>query len=109
LFLQGDDAFKLMHEIERIFPHYQALLAPYFAQHLREFAENDVAGDMGNSGGTYNFPYEGHFACARFYLSDSKPVVEVISLVDAEGHEVPMDARLKAEVNKVAWDWVDKV
>lgn len=110
LFLQGDDAFKLTREIERIYPDYQELLAPYFEQTLREFLEeDDVHGDMGNSGGTYNFPYKGQFACARFYLSGKKPVVEVISLVDGKGEEVVMDAQTKADVNRVAWEWVDKV
>lgn len=109
LYIQGDNAFKLTREIERIYPDYQELLAPYFDEVLREFTEEQVRGDTGNTGGTYNFPYNGMFACARFYLDAGKPVVEVISLVDAQGEEIPMDAQTKADATRVAWEWVDKV
>lgn len=109
-YLQGDDGQKFLHEIERVGTNYQALIAPYFEDALLEFAQEDVASDeFGNTGGTYNFPFQGNFACARFWLAGTKPMVEVVSVVDEHGAEVPLDAAAQAEAERSAWDWVNKV
>lgn len=109
-YLQGDDGQKFLHEIERIGTDYQALIAPYFDDTLLEFAREDMAGDdMGNTGGTYNFPFNGNFACARFWLAGTKPMVEVVSVVDADGNEVQLDAASQADADRLAWEWVNKV
>jgi hypothetical protein len=109
-YLQGDDGQKFLHEIDRVGNNYQPLIQPYFDERLVEFVEEDVASDeMGNTGGTYNFPFNGNFACARFWLAGTKPMVEVVSVVDADGEELPLDARTKAEADRVAWEWVNKV
>lgn len=111
-FLSGQEAQLLLSEIERLHPDYESLIRPYFdTEALREFVEEDVMGaeDNGNTGGTYNFPFRGNFACARFWLQGSKPQIKVISLVDAQGEEIHMDASTEAEVTKAAWEWVDKV
>lgn len=111
-FITGQEAQLLLSEIERVHPEFQSLISPYFQEEvLREFAETDVLGvdDDGNTGGTFNFPYKGKFACARFWLQNNTPRIEIVSLVDMEGEEVHMDTATKDDVTKVAWEWVDKV
>jgi hypothetical protein len=109
-FLQGEEAFRLLHEIERVHPDFQFVISPYFTDTLNEFVEDDVmSDDTGNSGGTYNFPFRGNFACARFWMAGAKPRIEVVSIVDANGEELNMDDSTKADAEKVAWEWVNKV
>ena len=111
-FFSGQEAQLILSEIERLHPDYQGVIRPYFDHEtLREFVEGDVVGpeDNGNTGGTYNFPYKGNSACARFWLDGDKPQIKIISLFDAEGEEMHMDASVMADVVRVAWEWVDKV
>lgn len=110
-YLAASEGAKFLREVDRVGINYQGLIAPYFEKNLMEFASEDVATDeMGNTGGTYNFPWSGYFACARFWLANGeKPMVEVVSVVDEEGHEVPLDQKMKAEADRAAWEWVNKV
>lgn len=111
-YLSGQDAQLLLAEIERMHPNFQALISPYFERDaLREFVEDDVLGveEDGNTGGSYNFPFKGNFASARFWIENSKPRIEVIALVDQDGEEIQLDAMTKSEATKVAWTWIDKV
>lgn len=109
-YLQASEGAKFLQEIDRVGNDYQSLIAPYFANTLREFVEPaTTASDAGDTGGTYNFPYEGNFACARFWLEGNKPMIEVMSVVDANGQAIPLDGRARSDVEKVAWEWVDKV
>lgn len=111
-FLSGQEAQLLLSEIERLHPNYESLIRPYFdSETLREFVEDDVMGveDNGNTGGTYNFPFKGMFACARFWLQGTKPMIKVISLVDADGEDVHMDSAMEAAATKAAWDVVGEV
>jgi hypothetical protein len=109
-YLQGSDGAKFLREVERVHPNYQEIIAPYFNDDLMEFARADVTvGDNGETGGTYNFPFRGKFAVARFWLAGNKPMVEIVSLMSANGEEVAMDDSTKAAATATAWEWVNKV
>lgn len=109
-YLQASDGAKFLQEVDRVGNDYQSLIAPYFSATLREFAEPASSStDVGDTGGTYNFPYNGNFACARFWLEDNKPMIEIMSVVDANGQSITLDANARREVEQVAWEWVDKV
>jgi hypothetical protein len=109
-YLQGSEGAKFLREVERVHPKYQSIIAPYFDAPLMEFEREDVAvGDNGETGGTYNFPFKGNFAVARFWLAGNKPMVELVSLLDDTGKEVAVDDATKAEATAMAWEWVNKV
>lgn len=108
-YLQGSDGAKFLHEIDRIGTNYQGLIAPYFGENLLEFAQKKPTLADADTGGTYNFPFQGNFAVARFWLAGNKPMLEVVSVIDAEGEEVPLDAKAKADAEASAWEWVNKV
>lgn len=113
--LVGDEAFKLLAAIEQVGNDYQALLAPYFT--LVEYAQTDefpvedssIDAEVTTEGGTYNFPYQGKFATARFWSEGGKFHTKVVSLRTAGGDEYPITDAMREDLENKAFEWIDKV
>jgi hypothetical protein len=104
-FIQGDEAFKLDNELSKYPDRQQEIMSQYFDEPLVEGVEDDLP----RGGGTFNFPYKGKFATARFGVEGGEFRVSVISLRDAEDNETDIDEALQTKLDAVAMTWVDKV
>lgn len=112
--ISGSEAQELLAEIDRIYPDYQPVIAPYFAQEVvMEFADVEmdthIDSEIMSNGGTYNFPYQGKFATARFWSQGSKFHTKVISLRDRNGDEFPITGKMREDLELKAFEWIDKV
>lgn len=109
-FLQGDEAFDLASELTEHPDQEQTLIAPYFDDApLNEEVSDDTPITTSDSG-TFNFPYKGKFATARFGLDANKKFqLKVISLRDSEDNAEDITPDLQAKLNAIALTWVDKV
>lgn len=114
-FIRGTQAFRLKATLEADPEGVQDVIAKYFeGEALMELADSkadDDDYDIGtNKGGTFNFPYRGKFATARFWTNSSNEFkVKVIGLTDNSGEEVEIPAGEVKALDEIAMKWVDKV
>jgi hypothetical protein len=111
VFLQGDEAFALADKLEKHPEQEEVFISQYFSeQPLAESETMMPAIPVKRDGGTFNFPYKGKFATARFWTDDDhKFQVKVISLRDTEDNEDAITPDLQSKLDAVAMTWVDKV
>ncbi len=112
VFLQGDEAFALADKLESHPDQEQIFISQYFdSQPLQESDAMVPAVPVNkHDGGTFNFPYKGKFATARYWLDDNKHFqLKVISLRDSQDNEEEITPELQSKIDAVAMTWVDKV
>jgi len=107
LFLRGDTAFKLRKLLALHPDRQQQLIAPFFntGETLIEGNETSTPTD----GGTFNFPYRGKFATAKYGMRDGKFFLKVISLRDDLDEETEITPEMQKQLDAVAMTWIDKV
>lgn len=111
--IRGWEAQELLAEIDRVFPNYQGVISPYFTHEpVMEVATVEPIDTIDaeiDTGGTYNFPYQGKFATARFWEQDGKFRTRVISLRNKNGDEYPITDAMREDLEQKAFQWIDKV
>jgi hypothetical protein len=112
VYLQGDEAFALAGKLEQHPDQEEVLISQYFDHApLQESDETVPAVPARNhDGGTFNFPYRGKFATARYWTDEGHNFhLKVISLRDSEDNEEDITPELQAKLDAIAMTWVDKV
>lgn len=92
-------------------------------EELRRYIETILEAEKGNDTydaeieahqghGSFNFPwsYMGNrgVATASFYIAEKDMKIDIIAIRDKDGKSVEMDAAMKNDVLKQAWDFVKK-
>lgn len=113
-FLQGQEAFDLEQALNINPDKQQQLIAAHFGNQLNEtdgYSKEQSFSELeSGTSGTFNFPYKGKFATARFWEEDDGSFnLEIISLLDSEQNEIEITPELEKELKPIAMKWVDKV
>ncbi len=113
-FLQGDEAFELGQILITHPGMQQDTLSEYFNNEISESVDGDSVEDgfgemAADEGGTFNFPYRGMFATARFWKDAKGFNINVVSLRNTTDEEQNISPDLREKLNKIAMTWVDKV
>lgn len=107
IFLQGDEAFAVADKLTAHPDKEAIIISQYFdVTPINESVETTAT----KEGGTFNFPYRGKFATARYWLDETnKFQLRVISLRDGEDNEENITPELQTKLDAIAMTWVDKV